>query len=270
VVVKNKVTGEEELDEHPGEKGYYNGMYDAFRYLLKTKGERLNVAMLEDTNRLALTGAGHSATRTGITGAAEVTRAFGLTSETATKAGLSFILKNYFLTHSDSSTPSSPPSQTVCQITKQSGFFPVVLKKFTEDIIPDLIDKILKNPGIYSAGPHDKHSADDIRLLETQFIERFYRSVDKFKKPVAPEHQDAFLLELAKLLQVLSIVHGFTDGNTRTIVMGAGNKLLLDFGFPPAMYEDPNVFDGHSPEELVTIIKDAIHNTEKHFTPIDG
>ena len=66
---------------------------------------------------------------------------------------------------------------------------------------------------------------------------------------------EAKLAEIAKCVQRLEQAHLFQDGNARTTGFLVLNKLLLENGFSPAMFADPNRFDANSTAELVQQIR---------------
>lgn len=53
------------------------------------------------------------------------------------------------------------------------------------------------------------------------------------------------------------------DGNCRTICMVLLNSLLMRYGFPPSLMDDPNKFDGFSIEELVNLVKQGMTRTQE-------
>lgn len=74
---------------------------------------------------------------------------------------------------------------------------------------------------------------------------------------------DQKLLAITTLIWECDHIHPFADANIRTFAILLLNRLLLQNGFPPATFTDPNVFDGHSKQELVGVVKQAIENTNQ-------
>jgi hypothetical protein len=66
---------------------------------------------------------------------------------------------------------------------------------------------------------------------------------------------DCKLRVIARSCQAMERAHLFDDGNGRTVGFLMLNKLLLESGMAPAMFEDPDYFDGFSSDELVEAIK---------------
>lgn len=70
---------------------------------------------------------------------------------------------------------------------------------------------------------------------------------------------DDKLLLIAKLIQTFERIHPFADANGRVFVNLLLNYLLLQEGFPPAIFFDPNIFDMN--HEMVDEIKKGMANT---------
>lgn len=73
----------------------------------------------------------------------------------------------------------------------------------------------------------------------------------------ADTREQAILHSIAQCCQDLDQHHLFEDGNIRTIVFLCMNKLLLQNGYSPALWKDPNYIDMHSVEEIVGLIRDG-------------
>lgn len=74
---------------------------------------------------------------------------------------------------------------------------------------------------------------------------------------------DDKLLAIVTFIYELEHLHPFGDANTRTFVNLLLNRLLLQNGFPPATFENPNRFGRMSIPQLVKEVKQAIQNTEE-------
>lgn len=70
-------------------------------------------------------------------------------------------------------------------------------------------------------------------------------------------NDDEKLLAIARATQNLYRSHLFEDGNTRSVVFVAMNRMLLDAGLPPAVLADPKAAAGFSLEEFVQHIRDG-------------
>lgn len=60
----------------------------------------------------------------------------------------------------------------------------------------------------------------------------------------------------------LVMLHPHMDGNTRTFMTLALNKLLMELGLPLSSFENPNWFDGRTVQESLPLIAQAIENSE--------
>jgi hypothetical protein len=60
---------------------------------------------------------------------------------------------------------------------------------------------------------------------------------------------------MVEICQTLDQLHLFSDGNIRTIIFLTLNKMLLDAGYKPVIWENPNVFDAYSVVELKEMLE---------------
>lgn len=75
------------------------------------------------------------------------------------------------------------------------------------------------------------------------------------------EANDEKLAIIIKFVQRLEHIHPFWDGNTRTFAMVLLNALLMQHGFVPTLFDDPNKFDGFAVSELVDLVKEGMIRT---------
>src|SRR3990167_1466517 len=75
------------------------------------------------------------------------------------------------------------------------------------------------------------------------------------------DDSDKKILSIVKCAQELELLHPFGDGNGRVFINIMLNFLLMQNGFPPATFYEPNLFDLYSESELVDAVKDAMNNT---------
>lgn len=68
------------------------------------------------------------------------------------------------------------------------------------------------------------------------------------------------------IVQMLTRLHAFTDGNNRVVVNAILNALLVFSGRAVAIYRDPNVFELHTIDELIEIVEQAIARTDDLLT----
>jgi hypothetical protein len=75
------------------------------------------------------------------------------------------------------------------------------------------------------------------------------------------------LMAMSELLRTLEVYHIFPDGNQRTYAFLMLNKLLIENNIPPAILDEPDMFDGHYSvqelsERLLSGIKNYLNETE--------
>lgn len=74
------------------------------------------------------------------------------------------------------------------------------------------------------------------------------------------QEKDKKLIVILYFIRSLCRLHPFKDANIRVFVMLLFNKCLIENGFSPTILDNPNVFDGHSIEELVIATKKGFDN----------
>lgn len=87
-----------------------------------------------------------------------------------------------------------------------------------------------------------------------KLIDKYNRCINMAKKP------ESKLLAIISFIQSCEQLHPFADGNGRTFCTLLLNHLLLRNGFPPAMLNDPNQFDGYSKLELLDAVIMGMEN----------
>ena len=75
------------------------------------------------------------------------------------------------------------------------------------------------------------------------------------------------MLVIGKTIQSLERIHPLVNANGRTFVNILLNILLMEHGFPPATFYQPNIFDAF--DELVEALKSSIANTLKIYAATD-
>jgi len=79
------------------------------------------------------------------------------------------------------------------------------------------------------------------------FIAEYHHNV-----ALAGDNKEEIEKQIVRLCVILEWAHLFDDGNARTIGILLVNYLRLQNGLPPTIMQNPNNFDGHSFEELLT------------------
>lgn len=97
-------------------------------------------------------------------------------------------------------------------------------------------------------------------LIE-ETIEKITSNYNEKIKTLSSEDQK--LLLIAETIQNYELLHPFDDANGRVFVNVLLNHLLMQNGLVPATFYEPNIFDAHTPEQLVEKIREAQENTIK-------
>lgn len=100
-------------------------------------------------------------------------------------------------------------------------------------------------------------------LLSKQELEIVIQGLlDKYNDNIKIAFSDDEKLKIIiQLIFDLEHVHPFSDANCRTFVIGLMLRLLLQNGFVPPTFYDPNIFDGYSKSELLYELKKAMKTT---------
>lgn len=109
-------------------------------------------------------------------------------------------------------------------------------------------------------------AAEEILDKLSASISKFNSVIAKLKVSKKDFNPDILLTIIAELIQNLTRTHAFRDGNNRSFVNNLLNALLVQNGFYPCIFYDPNVFEFHTLSQLVTILKEATAASEKIAT----
>jgi hypothetical protein len=88
--------------------------------------------------------------------------------------------------------------------------------------------------------------------------------LEEIQEAIDADSETMKITTIAEFVHCASLLHPFHDGNTRLFVFLIANKLLLQNGFPPAIFEDPNRFDGYSTAELALELINGMRMTQAH------
>jgi hypothetical protein len=110
--------------------------------------------------------------------------------------------------------------------------------------------------GIMISSNFEKMKPEKISEKVNTLFNEYYDEINKAKT------NEEKLNAIVCLCRKLEIAHFFPDGNQRTIVFVILNKLLIENDLPPAILDDPFVFDGYlSKNQLVQ----AVINGQNYF-----
>jgi len=105
---------------------------------------------------------------------------------------------------------------------------------------------------------HDKLDISNIPREVEKHVNIFNRNI---KDAVTQKEK---LQAIIKVIQdILREVHPFRDGNNRLFVNCILQRLLIKHVGKLALFYDPNVFEGYSPDELIKVVEEAMNKAEK-------
>lgn len=103
----------------------------------------------------------------------------------------------------------------------------------------------------------------ELARWQHNFIDKLNEVFATFYQELHRAHNDdEKLTAIVNVVRKLEIMHPFWDGNCRTFCIILLNALLMQNGFAPCLFDDPNKFDGYSISELVTLVKEGIERTD--------
>jgi prophage maintenance system killer protein len=108
---------------------------------------------------------------------------------------------------------------------------------------------------IYSAPFQNGNSDGNIEKSINKAVADYNRDIENLSEN--PSIKDRVRI-IVKLIVELERLHPFADGNGRVFVNGLLNWLLIKNGLPPAVFEEPNIFDAYSIEQLVEATFEAM------------
>jgi len=234
------------------EPGYHAAMYRAFELMERTINQPLTVDLIIALHDMAVDGVKK---RQGPMFSKDVA-----SEHTAGKFALSI-----------ANVSDAGFKEMILMQKDRAAFFEVK----TEYGIPlegDDIDEITSDTYKFS------ENYGDIRLVrygklknQSEVIDELQKLINKYYQNIASSNGNSELIikAIADFAHQADLLHPFDDGNVRTIVFLVVNKLLLENGFPPAIFEDPNRFDGYTVNELYNEINDGMNKAKEHgFTSL--
>jgi hypothetical protein len=134
----------------------------------------------------------------------------------------------------------------------------VSLTKTDDDFI-ELVVNAYSNPtnllSFYFCSKQSEKTHETLTDRMNRFIVDFYSKMQTLHDPL--EKLDNIIFFIRRCEQL----HPFSDGNCRVFCMLLLNHLLIQYGFPLVILEDPNRFDGFSLYELRQEVLKGMENT---------
>lgn len=110
---------------------------------------------------------------------------------------------------------------------------------------------------LYVAPSYIGENGEDVLKINFQSI------TENYKKSIKEVTQDDDQLRvIVQCIQDYERLHPFKDVNNRVFIDLIGSLLLMQNGYPPPTFYEPNAFDVYSVDELVPILKAAIETTK--------
>lgn len=138
---------------------------------------------------------------------------------------------------------------------------------FIKTLVPEIYQNSNKNNLIYYPPT----------LVGYQLAEKAKQIVQVYLDKMAAlqaQDMDAHLFEIVGCAKKMLLLHPFRDGNLRVSVCIMLNFLLMQRGYPPCVFYNPNIFYLYATEELVDIIKigmnDCLFLIEQPDKPLFG
>lgn len=229
------------------EKGYYAAMQGSWDRMLNTLAEPLSVNELQNIHEYCV---GKGEGQTGVDGVVDTTEYrtkqgdLGLVSQESdaflgnvSLKGATEIFQKVLI-----NDPNFP--QLTFVYFNESGFsvtFEVDQKASAQE-----------NAKKYCELINNKGGKLVINGNAEEFVRRY---IKEYRLAIKHAHtEDEKLLAIADCVSQIEIVHPFYDGNCRTMIV-LTNKLLLQNGLSPCIFENPNRIDMFSKAEIVNEIK---------------
>ena len=101
-------------------------------------------------------------------------------------------------------------------------------------------------------------SAEELRALIKEILTTYLTSM---QLATEQKNDDLQIQAIARCAKDCELVHPFEDANGRVFANIMLDLLLMQNGFPPATFFEPNIFDLYGDEELAEAVKDAMSHT---------
>lgn len=218
------------------EPGYFNAMNDTFQKLSKHINKPISLEMLGELNGSAVKGVGNIIGGL-FKGARKYPIAFSKFNEEAFRELYkSFILLDIPLLLESIAEKSLQPLMSnidIVKLTRQIGHISyleppkamhMAITGYHSNNAVNISGKLLDS---------DEFNTN-VRLVLNHYYQSIQRSTTLMET----------LCAISELLRALEVSHIFGDGNQRTYAFLLLPKLLIENGLPPAILEDPCMFDG--------------------------
>lgn len=135
--------------------------------------------------------------------------------------------------------------------------------------------KISRNPALANQNDHpsevvfNEMCSSNAFLLFTPLFEgeimdievHFIKIISEYLEQPDTLSDSERILSIVRCIQKLERLHPFIDGNTRTFTGIMLNFLLIQQGFPPALFYNPNISYGYADDELAAVVEEGMRRT---------
>lgn len=137
-------------------------------------------------------------------------------------------------------------------------------------IISKLGTSALTSPLLHKLIPFAKQEPPEIGFIFQPIVgvkninEKLKAITDKFNHDSkAAKNDDDLLRAIIIKAKELCKTHPYRDANNRSFINCDLNVTLMKYGFCPVILKDPNVFEFHTVDQLLAIVKEGMAITEK-------
>ncbi len=216
------------------EPGYFSSMDNAFNILPKMDGQ-VNLDLLIKLHDLAI--ASIPTMRTGIAGGFR----YGISKENYIQAfielfGSKILWYSGLFPFMVSSLPIYDMAPELLDLRRFA--FRKIFKSIEYDPM-DFLSIVVVSDGVYVKNIANEDLEQFLRAKLEPLINHYYKSIS------LTTTLNGRLEAIAELLRAFEVGHFFPDGNQRTYAFLLLTKLLIENGIPPAILEDPTMFDGY-------------------------
>ncbi len=132
--------------------------------------------------------------------------------------------------------------------------------------VPDLEAKDITAAVLPKSWIHE--GKKDIRLVGDVVLVKLKSFIDEFKSEIKSANNDETkLFAIAKFIQKAELLHPSLDHNMRTMLIIC-NKLLLENGFTPVIFHNPNCVEGFAVHQICKAMKEGMEKAKTYMDSV--
>lgn len=175
---------------------------------------------------------------------------FNISSKSATKEGLKELLQSIKNQPIDTLGARLESNDKLEKYDAKS----LANVEIDDQLINHILNKIARQDYLYHA----------VSVVGIKLEQEVQKLIDRYNQQIKTAASDDDKLNvIIELIYDLEHIHPFFEANLRTFGIGLMTRLLMQNGFAPATFENPNRFDAYSKKELLQEVKNAIALTEE-------